>query len=308
MTRIGIHFLGVENMSTFQLARVPKLRLSSLDDVKAKLGLSKIIDYSEHLTCKDRALALGEQIKKHLLTLDSKIEKLDSVKLGIPEHSLETLRRAVSLQEALNGQGFSLLRTVVERKLSQEGHTETLNIIHEAHKLLETSRWDGLEKIQPKLEDALSCLTKLTQEAHTDLSKIEIDVLTHKTTESLTALGYQVKRKVNKGGVLMRGIKKDLSIAAHVTSEGELHIDLAGFEGASCKWELERLNEELKKRGIQLEIRSSLYHGKKGGGVLAQEAEQNLPRDINPPQAVKHQKSNRRHHLNNLRRMRQCIH
>lgn len=284
-------------MSSAQTARVPKLRLLSLDEVKERVGITQLEGYTEHITCKERVVALGATIKKHLQQVDAKLEKLDSVKNSLSLKSLDTLRKTISLHEALNEQSSSLLKCVVDHQLQGENSVKSLHLIRSAQQFLEKGMVESLVAIQPRLEQALDALAKSTQTAHLELARIEQDVLISKTTESLSALGYSVKKKSTKNGLLVRALKNDVSIAAQITPDGDLHIDMAGFEGGVCKQELDKLNRELTNRGVGFEVAYTRYHGKKSGGVLAQEAEKELPADFNPlaqgTEKKKQQKGNR---------------
>jgi hypothetical protein len=120
------------------------------------------------------------------------------------------------------------------------------------------------------------------------------------TIKSLKAIGYQVRVKSIGSNLLIRGKKQDLSIAAQVTQKGELHIDMAGFEGDLCTKELDRLKDELSRYGIEFELIKRKYHGKKDGGVLAQSAEKEIPFDSNALQNNTKEKSIRNQRIKQL--------
>jgi hypothetical protein len=130
--------------------------------------------------------------------------------------------------------------------------------------------------MESRLDETLSSLEDATRRAHERLARAEQNALTRTTQDVLKSCGYEVRRKEQGEGELVRGKKQDLSVAAHLEG-GEVEMDLAGFEGRSCEEEMERLKEAFRERGISLRITSSDFHGQEEGGTLAQEASEELP-------------------------------
>jgi hypothetical protein len=186
--------------------------------------------------------------------------------------------RALSLQDALKEDKYALMGSIADVSLSANDQ-KTLST---ARTLFSTGNIDRLSSLQGDSERLLRRLSDAAKNAHVELTRAERNVITEMTLESLTTLGYQTKSKLRGTDILVRGGKKDLSIVAHINTNNELHIDMAGFEGGACKAELARLNEELTRRGIGMEIKSSIHHGKKDGGILAQDIAKELPIEFNP--------------------------
>jgi hypothetical protein len=147
-------------------------------------------------------------------------------------------------------------------------------------------------------EAILGKLTEAVRSAHNRITGVERDILKEKTQACLEALGYDVRIKSKTSGVLVRGVKQDLSIAACIDKSGTLSIDMAGFEGGACNKELDQLTGRLSESGVVMDDLRGIHHGKKEGGVLSQEAAREIT--FNPLN-----KNNRRHlfALSRTRRM-----
>lgn len=268
-------------MSTYQRAKVRKLRLRSLEDIKAKLDIRELSSANfatECLTATDRVSELGKSISSHLSNLNSTIQEIRRNN-PLSSGTVEAAAKIVSLHEALKEDKHQLLKTMFDRTLS----SQDINTINLASNYLKTGDLTGLSMISTGVESLLTQMNSGVRTAHTEISKAERDVLREKTTEVLTVLGYQVKSKTRGEDILIRGKKQDLSVAAQIKN-GELSTDMAGFEGGACTGELHRLNEELSRQGIVLSDIHSEYHGKRDGGVLAQEAAKEVPFEFNPLQ------------------------
>lgn len=268
-------------MSTYQRAKVRKLRLRSLEDIKARLDIRELSSANfptECLTTNERVNALGESISCHLSALNITIKELQRNN-PLTSGTVEAVAKVVSLHEALAEDKQLLLQTLVNRTLS----SKDIDTIHLASNYLRTGDVIGLSMISTGVEALLNKMNSGVRTAHSEITKAETEVLSEKMVESLTAMGYQVKSKTRGGERLIRGKKKDLSVAARITG-GELSTDMAGFEGGACKDELKRLNEELSRKGVVFGDIHSEYHGKRDGGVLAQEASKEIPFEFNPLQ------------------------
>jgi len=268
-------------MSTYQRAKVRKLRLRSLEDIKAKLDIRELSSANfatECLTTNERVNALGDSISCHLSDLNITIKELQRNN-PLTSGTVEAAAKVVSLHEALAEDKQHLLQTLVNRTLTSKD-IDTINL---ASNYLKAGDVNGLSMISTGVETLLNKMNNGVRTAHSEITKAETEVLSEKMAESLNAMGYQVKSKSRGGERLIRGKKKDLSVAARITG-GELSTDMAGFEGGACKDELKRLNEELSRKGIVLGDIHSEYHGKRDGGVLAQEASKEIPFEFNPLQ------------------------
>lgn len=268
-------------MSTYQRAKVRKLKLRSLEDIKAKLDIRELSSANfatECLTTNERVTSLGESISCHLSALNGTIKELQ-INNPLTSGTVDAAAKIVSLHEALGEDKHGLLKNMFDRTLSSKD-IDTINL---ASNCLKTGDLIGLSMISTGVESLLTKMNSGVRTAHTEISKAERDVLREKTTEVLTVLGYQVKSKTKGEDILIRGKKQDLSVAAQIKN-GELSTDMAGFEGGACKGELHRLNEELARQGIVLSDIHSEYHGKRDGGVLAQEASKEIPFEFNPLQ------------------------
>ena len=131
-------------------------------------------------------------------------------------------------------------------------------------------------------------------------------VVSEMVLRSLAEMGYEARVKERENDLLIRGRQEDLSIAMRVTENNELHMDMAGFTAGSCTGELDHINEVLRKHGIDCETIERVHHGKKEGGLLAEEVIREIPFSFNPlePQATK---SGQRGKLLKLSALRQRI-
>ncbi|MEW6418372.1 MAG: hypothetical protein AB1480_09660 [Nitrospirota bacterium] len=295
-------------MSEYQIIRVPRLRLRSLLAIKEKLDMKELsclnVDF-EYLTSQERTRSLGESISRYLRVSSQDSNKLRETNPQI-RRTIDFMSKAISLEKALSEEKHLLLHSMVTRTLS----SKDMITLNNSKEFLKTGNMIRLSTMKVDAENLLQKLTEAVKSAHQKLEEAEREVLAEKTIESLTAIGYRVKSKPVGADLLIRGKKQDLSIAAQITQKGELHIDMAGFEGGLCRKELNRLNGELSNRGIDFEVIKRQYHGKKGGGVLAQRAEKEISVEFNPLQRIlvkenSREKRNRRimqlrhlHHIN----------
>lgn len=297
-------------MSEWQAARIPRLRLVSFEPLKEALGLKGFKRPSEHLTSSARVNALGDSISEHLGNFRKNFKQLSGIKDLTVKETITSIEKGISLTDALSEDRHSLLNALVRKELSKDG-SGGLDVLKKARTMLEKNDLKSLTALHSDIDIAVSKLSKLSKEAHIKLAQVEHKVIVDKTEETMNALGYQVKKKAKKEGCLIRAKKNDLSIAARVTSEGELHIDMAGFEGGDCRKELDRLNAELSKRGIELNITKREYHGKKSGGVLIQEVEKEMAPEFNPIREPETKGKKLKSHLQRLMKLshlRQRIH
>lgn len=278
-------------MSTYQASRA-SFSLESLTEACDRLNLQTLDTSCEQGLGDQRVATLGESLQEHREIFEQAKRQLDASDLAKLDETLDTLGNAASLRAALEQDEHALLGAATRHHLNtQEPSTqarEALQVIEEAGTHWAKQDLRTLEQSAPQLEDALQTLSQATEAAHEDLKQTERELLTEKTAESLQALGYQVRQKPNAGGVLIRGVQDDRSVAAQVTEGSTLHVDLAGFEGptceegATCQQEMQRINEELARRGVELTVQAQNVHGKTRGDALAQEAAKKLPMTFNP--------------------------
>lgn len=291
-------------MSQVQKARVRRLGLRSLDAVKARLGIRALTSCVEHLTCHHRAEVLGQSIAGQRLrlqvTLDAALDEQTRDHLRAP---LTLLGKAAGLQESLAEPQHALLRTMVERHLLSAG-SDSLQIVDTARSLVAAGQLQQLPALQPQLEHAVHALGEATRMAHHQLAQVEQAVVAERTARSLEALGYRVRQKARHADILVRGVKGDVSVAAQISADGGLDVDLAGFENTTCQEALAQFNREIEQRGIGLDDRVTAFHGRKDGGVLAQCAALELAGDDNP---LVGQGSRRQRRLVQLQRLRQRL-
>jgi len=270
-------------MSTFRLISVPSLRLQSLGDVQTRLGIEQDdVHDEEHLAGHERVRQLGRDIRSRVQDFNDRLARVDDIEEGSPlQQAAVALARASSVQEALVDANQPLLSQVASRHLQNQG--ANLQVIDEARALLESGATESLPTLAPQLETAVEQLNTASQAAHRELLQAESEVLADKTTDSLEALGYDVRMKQLQDGLLVRGLKEDLSIVAQVDEQGALNVDAAGFEGTECEAELDRLSAELERRGVTVAIEEAVFHGKPQGSVLTEKASDLLPKgDFNP--------------------------
>lgn len=253
-------------MSTYQSVRVSRFRLESLDAVRERIGIGEREHYDELLAGNERVSSFGNKIQKHMKIFKQNMEKLDEIKYKLPEDRLDKVAKTIGLNSLLAEDQNTLLRILVEKKMR----------IRLSNNKLSTDQNFQLSEVKHMVSDPLKCesllhdLSNVTKEAHEELCKAEQAVVKEKTVESLIEAGYKVRVKRGKGEYLIRGTKDLLSVAAQVTSNGEMNIDMGGFDGNNCRKELDQINNTLFRKGIIVEIQDVNYHGKKSGGVLLQ--------------------------------------
>ncbi|MBI5410303.1 MAG: hypothetical protein HZA14_13150 [Nitrospirae bacterium] len=263
-------------MSEYTEFRVPAMSLNSLEAVKDRLEVKELTcSGAEHLTCKERVSGLGESISERFTALNGS----EAIKMCSGFDGMETIVKALSLKDALLEERHQLIGALVERTIL---HAD-IEVLEASKKMLSLGDVKGLSAHMPEIEGVFQRLSASVKNAHLRIAAAEKDVIVEKAAESFAAIGYDVRTKNRGKEVLISGAKDDFSIAAKVTDDGGLHIDMAGFEGGTCKVESERLFSELSRRGIGLSVLKSQHHGKKEGGVLANE----VAVEFNPLKEVK---------------------
>lgn len=288
-------------MSTYQSAKISKFRLRSLDEIKVKLGQKDLAFSDVHPVGYERKSLLGQYIQDYQKKLGGQLNEM-----SIDEGNKNTImiKNALSLKNALNTDELKLLNSIINKNLDQSGRLALKNI-NLVERNLSKGRLQDKSLNKQQLNDSLNKLSELTRAAHGELMDIEREIVIEKSFESLRALGYKVMSKNLQNRTLIRGIKDDISIAAEVSCECELKIDMAGFDGRQCEETLNQLNNEYKKRGIDITISQQHYHGKKDGYVLAKESAKIMPDSSFNPLKNNTSKSKtdvqRRHLLHNLK-------
>lgn len=122
------------------------------------------------------------------------------------------------------------------------------------------------------LQDAVRELDGAVHNGGQRLLVAEAALLRTKAEQSLQALGYRIRRprRPQSGCVLVEGSQpQGCAITLEIVPEkGSIQLDLSGFCGDTCSRERSRLFNELRKRGVQLEIRATDRHGRFEGSSL----------------------------------------
>lgn len=266
-------------MSEYQVAMVPKLMLLSMDLLRPRLGL-KALNFdnmqAELLTTGERSKAFGESLSRRITENQNSLFN-SSAKIAGLAKQFDAVVKTVSIAEALTESRFALLNEMAQNSLS----SSEKELISKAKGALKAGNAARLSSIADAINPIFDKLNERLRESHLRLKAAERDYIKEGAVKSLEALGYTTRIKERSGDMLVRGTKEGLSVAVQMT-EGEVHIDMAGFEGGRCKVEMDRINQELSKHGIVFEIKKREHHGKKEGGVLAQAAEREFLPEFNP--------------------------
>lgn len=259
-------------MSEYSSTRA-RLTLRSLDELKERLGMREISCDVRYLASDERISSLGKVISRNMEGFAATNPAACSKK-----NVMENLTKAASLKDALEEKEFVFLREAAGRMIS----ARDLGTIDEAKGLMKTGDVAHLSAMEGDIASVLANLSSAVRQAHSVLTATEKKVVSEMALRSLAEMGYEARIKERGNELLIRGIREDLSIAMRVTEKNELNMDMAGFTGGSCTGELDRLNETLRKHGIDCETIERVHHGKKEGGVLAQEVIREVPFSFNP--------------------------
>ncbi|MBN2395523.1 MAG: hypothetical protein JXC36_03550 [Candidatus Atribacteria bacterium] len=96
----------------------------------------------------------------------------------------------------------------------------------------------------------------------------DIIIINKSIITSLQKSGYNVSEIQYNKKTLIRGKKKQLSIAVVCDKKGKVDVDMAGFENDGCRKEIKQINANLRKTGLKWKIISENRHNKKEGGIL----------------------------------------
>lgn len=272
-------------MSEYQTVKIKTIRLSAflsvINAIKDNIEIREI-DYGkynqQYLTSYDRAKLFGESLSKRINDMSRSINNIPCNNDSQLQTAIVNLSRALALYDTLNDEKYLIMGAITERILSVEDR----KMLNTAKKLLESKNISGVSAMQDVSAGLLKRLSDAARYSHLQVINAEKRVIIEKTLVSLEAMGYQTKSKTIGCEIIARGKKKDISIVAQLDENNDLHIDMAGFQGSACKAELVKLNEELKKHGIDIEIHNSVHHGKKDGGGLAKDISRELPIEFEP--------------------------
>lgn len=271
-------------MSEYSSTRY-RLRLRSLEDVKQRLHMKEIDCDVRYPSCDERVSLLGNAISKNMEALAARVPMAYS-----GEPVVTNVIKATSLKNALQENELTFLKEATGRLLS----SNDLKTLDSAEILLAKGDIASLSSLKGEVASALTNLNSAVKQAHNILVTTEKKVVSEVAIKTLAEMGYKAKTKEIQDDILIRGTRKDRSIAMRITDKNEFHMDMAGFTSTSCSEERELLHETLKKHDIECETIERCHHGKKEGGVLAQEAMRELPFLFNPLEkhAVKNNQRN----------------
>ncbi len=115
-------------------------------------------------------------------------------------------------------------------------------------------------------------LEDIVIDAYERLASAQQAAISNAVAISLRELGYQVSQHQNERGVAFWGVKGGTGIAVVVGKEGSLQMDMMGFDGLSCQVERNRFLAKLAEKGITVQQKSAVLHGRKSGGQLLENA------------------------------------
>jgi len=180
--------------------------------------------------------------------------------------TLAPLAQAKALNEALNK--VSLLNYVIQ-------HTHSTSL-RQAQTALRLSEQAWLQRDTDTLRRyalaAKSLLENAVVDAYERLSSAQQAVVSNAAAISPRELGYQVSLLENKSGVALWGVKGGTGVAIVVGRDGSLQMDMMGFDGLACQVERKRILAKLAEKGITVQQKSVVLHGRKSGGQLLENA------------------------------------
>lgn len=155
----------------------------------------------------------------------------------------------------------------------QHTHSSSLHQARTSLQQAEQARLQGNTKMaQHHALTAKQLLEEAVFNAHERLAKAQQSVLSDAVADSLKDLGYQVQLHQSEQGTALWGSKGGQGIAVVIGKDGSLQMDTLGFDGLSCRAERERLLAKLAEKGITIQQKTSVVHGRKGGGQLLEGA------------------------------------
>jgi hypothetical protein len=180
--------------------------------------------------------------------------------------ALAPLAQAKALNDALSK--VPLLNHIV-----QHTHSASLQKAQTALRLSEQAWVKGdTHTLQRYALAAKSLLENAIADAYGRLASAQQTVISNAAAVSLRELGYQVSLHQNEWGVALWGVKGGTSVAVVVGRDGSLQMDMMGFDGLSCQVERNRILAKLAEKGITVQKKSVVLHGRKSGGQLLENA------------------------------------
>lgn len=261
-------------MSTYEVISTPKYRLKTIDEVRAGLSMQNSDRPVVHFTKEERENRFLNSINLFIKDFKKNSKALSNLKLD----TIDTLSRLHGLTEAIKANRNDTLSGYLI-----ENHSE---ILKKNELLLESIKDTGFSENRNSVDlvsinNNLNELKNLYSEVNNKIARVEKDILKNKVLESLEELGYSTRKKVSTGNVLIKGENGDRFVAATINKNNELHIDIAGFEGNSCSNDINLIHSKLNEKGIEIDIKKQIFHGKKEGGVLAQSIKKEFAHTIN---------------------------
>jgi hypothetical protein len=194
---------------------------------------------------------------------------------------LEPLAQAKALNDALSK--MPLLSHIIQ-------HTQptSLQQAQAALRQSEEARLKGdTDTLYRHALTAKRLLEDAVVNAYERLASAQQTVLSNAVTASLRELGYQVSQHQNERGVALWGVKGGTGVAVVVGKDGSLQMDMMGFDGLSCQAERNRILAKVAEKGITIQQKSAVLHGRKSGGQLLETAHRLArQRRLSVPQAL----------------------
>ncbi len=237
-------------------------------EVAADLGLPVTTVMSPMAVGAQRVAELGEALSAAIGVLTRSIPVPDGADSLSVQPVLQDWVKVSALKHTFElDPRFHLLGRVVQREGGPQVR-KALEAIDRAQIALDGGDVRSLGGFKEELRDALDALSSAARGAHRRLLASEQRVLAEVAAQSLQDLGYGLAVKERPDGLLVRGLRQDLSVAIRITPDVEVHIDTAGFEGQTCAAEVKRLEAAMAERGVHLTLKRRDMHGRKEGGGL----------------------------------------
>jgi len=113
--------------------------------------------------------------------------------------------------------------------------------------------------------------SQLAMAARTGLRRLEAGqrlILSAAMAQQLEGMGYTVRLAAEERAVGLWATKGAQTVAVAVTGRGRVDMDMAGFDGLSCRQESQRLMDALARGGFKVWREASVFHGRRGGGAM----------------------------------------
>lgn len=266
-------------MSTYEVISTPKYRLKSIDEVRAGLNMQNSDRPVVHFTKEERENRFLSSINLFIKDFKMNRKALSNLKFD----TIDSLSRLHGLTEAIKANKNDTLSGYLF-----ENHSE---ILKKNELLLENIKDTRFSENRNSVDlvsinNNLNELKNLYSDVNNKITSVEKDILKNKVLESLEELGYSTRKKVSSGNILIKGENEDRFVAATINKNNELHIDIAGFEGNSCSNDINLIHSKLNEKGIEIDIKKQIYHGKKEGGVLAQSIQKEFAQSSNTTETI----------------------